>query len=95
MCVCVCARVQALLRIKADLMEMAEAGSGEGGENGVNDVSSLGSRLEREEPKVEYMILEHRHLESVVEFAQNFAAKDYPLHLLMCNTAIVEQPYGV
>jgi len=84
----------AVLRIKADLMEMA-VGSVEGGEkNGVAENTSLISRLV-EEPKIEYMILEHRHLQSVVDFAEAFKAKDYPLHLLMCNTAIVEQPYEV
>jgi len=42
--------------------------------------------------KVEFMKLDFRSLDNVNHFVETFKAKGYPLHLLVCNHAVVEVP---
>ena len=44
--------------------------------------------------KLEYMHLDLTSLDSVKHFAAQLIEKDYPLHLLFCNDAVVNVPKG-
>ena len=82
--------LQAVFRMKADLLELAASENDK--EN--SDTISLSSKGDWLEQRVEYMILDHRHLNSVVEFVQMIKEKNIQPNLLICNAAIVEQPFG-
>ena len=43
---------------------------------------------------LEFLKLELDSLQSVREFAQNFLAKNIPLHVLICNAGIMATPFG-
>ncbi len=70
-------------------------------ENGVSETietdSQSPSSIQPEENtglQVEFMKLDMTSLKSVEEFAEQFKAKGYPLHVLVCNAGVACIPQG-